>query len=85
MARVEITATARQEMLKLPMVIRNRIGDVVMRLEKWPHVSGAKPLRGDLHGSYRIRTGDYRIVFTASADEQQVTIWKIGNRQSIYE
>jgi mRNA-degrading endonuclease RelE of RelBE toxin-antitoxin system len=48
-------------------------------------VSGAKPLRGDLHGSYRIRTGDYRVVFTVSADGQTVVIWKIGYRGSIYE
>jgi mRNA interferase RelE/StbE len=85
MISVEMTAAARQELLKLPMVIRNRIGDVVVRLQKWPHTSGAKPLRGDMHGSFRIRTGDYRVIFTVSSDEKRVTIWKIGNRKSVYE
>jgi hypothetical protein len=33
------------------------------RLRRWPAVSGAKPLTGDLAGKYRLRTGDYRIRF----------------------
>jgi mRNA-degrading endonuclease RelE of RelBE toxin-antitoxin system len=36
-----------------------------------------------LAGNYRIRTGDYRIVFTVRGDE--VIIWKIGNRGGIYD
>jgi len=30
--------------------------DLLERLEKWPNVSGAKPLRGNLAGRYRLRT-----------------------------
>jgi mRNA-degrading endonuclease RelE of RelBE toxin-antitoxin system len=33
----------------------------VVKLEQWPRISGAKPLRGELAGRYRLRTGDYRI------------------------
>ena len=58
-ARVTITPAAKVELESVPLVIRNRITDVFERLGKWPAVSGAKPLRGDLRGSYRIRTGDY--------------------------
>jgi hypothetical protein len=31
---------------------------IVDRLQRWPEVSGAKPLRKELVGHYRIRTGD---------------------------
>ncbi len=82
---VTITPAARVELERVPLVIRNRIVGVFERLEKWPAVSGAKPLRGNLHGRYRIRTGDYRIVFTVTPDGRKVTIWKIGNRGTIYD
>jgi mRNA interferase RelE/StbE len=85
MATVNITAGALKELSDVPRPIQARIAHVVERLEKWPAVSGAKPLRGELQGSFRIRTGDYRVVFKVSADEQTVTIWKIGYRVSVYE
>jgi mRNA interferase RelE/StbE len=69
----------------VPVRIQQRIAEIVERLAKWPEVSGAKPLRGNLHGNYRIRTGDYRVVFSVSADGTTVTIWKIGNRRGLYD
>lgn len=84
-ATVTVTPAARAELESIPLVIRNRINRIFQRLENWPAVSGAKALRGDLHGSYRIRTGDYRIVFRVSANGQIVTVWKIGNRGTVYD
>ena len=49
---------ALEELAKLPRAIRERIGKLFERLEGWPAVSGAKPLYGNLAGSYRLRTGD---------------------------
>jgi mRNA-degrading endonuclease RelE of RelBE toxin-antitoxin system len=82
MVQVVLTALAQEQFLALPRVIQGRATEVFARLVKWPNVSGAKPLHGDLQGSYRIRTGDYRIVFTPSPDK--VTVWKIGDRKGIY-
>ena len=84
-ATVTITPAAKVELDAVPLVIRNRIVNVFERLTKWPAVSGAKPLRGNLHGSYRIRTGDYRVVFNVSSDGQKLTVWKIGNRGTVYD
>jgi mRNA-degrading endonuclease RelE of RelBE toxin-antitoxin system len=47
------------------------------------YLSGAKPLRHGLKGHYRIRTGDFRIVFRAVADE--VWIVRIEHRKDVYE
>lgn len=84
MATVNITADATDELAQVPLPIQNRIvNDLFPRLARWPAVSGAKPLRGRLAGSYRIRTGDYRVVFTISHDT--VTVWKIGYRGDVYD
>ena len=68
---------------RLPRSIKIRMDDVLQRLAGWPNVSGAKPLRGGLAGNFRIRTGDYRIVFRVRGD--LVTVWKIGNRGDVYD
>jgi mRNA-degrading endonuclease RelE of RelBE toxin-antitoxin system len=67
----------------LPKAIRLRLLEVVQRLEKWPHVSGAKPLRGSLARHFRIRTGDYRVQFRL--DRDTIVIEKVGHRDRFYE
>jgi mRNA-degrading endonuclease RelE of RelBE toxin-antitoxin system len=56
---------------------------IIARLEQWPNVSGAKPLRGNLAGRFRIRTGDYRLQF--HVQEEVVIIERVGHRDGFYE
>lgn len=84
-AAVTITAEATRELAEAPRPIQQRIAAIFVRLEQWPNVSGAKPLRGNLAGNFRIRTGDYRVVFRPSADNELVTVWKIGYRGQVYD
>ena len=82
MARVTYESEATEQLATLPNVIVARMQRIVERLQSWPAVSGAKPLRGDLAGHYRIRTGDYRIQFRVVDDE--VIIERIGHRDGFY-
>jgi mRNA-degrading endonuclease RelE of RelBE toxin-antitoxin system len=82
MVTVLITNEAQDEFNDLPKIIRARIEKVIVRLEKWPDVSGAKPLSGDLAGHYRVRTGDYRVQFQVASDV--LTIEKVGHRDGFY-
>ncbi len=83
MAKVVFTAEAKRGLADVPMAIRLRCYDVVERLGNWPNVSGAKPLRKELKGHFRIRTGDYRIVFRPEGS----VVWIVGidNRKDVYE
>jgi len=85
MFTVTVTTDAREQLLKLPLTIRVRISQVFERLEKWPDVSGAKPLRRGMKGSYRIRTGDYRVLFSVNEPRRTISVWKIGDRKDVYE
>jgi mRNA interferase RelE/StbE len=80
---VRLTATAREQLTQLPKSIRARMYDLLERLEKWPNVSGAKPLRGNLAGRYRLRTGDFRMQFRIV--DNAVIIEQIGHRDKFYE
>lgn len=83
MARVTYEREAVEQLAGLPNVVLARLENIVRRLQNWPDVSGAKPLRGDLAGHYRIRTGDYRVQFRVVGDE--VLIERIGHRDGFYE
>jgi mRNA-degrading endonuclease RelE of RelBE toxin-antitoxin system len=81
--KVELTPTAAAELERLPNVVHARVFNILIRLADWPNVSGAKPLRGKLAGHYRVRTGDYRVQFSASG--QKLIVEKIGHRDGFYE
>lgn len=83
MAVVTMTSEALEQAENVPVVIRARVRRLVVRLENWPFVSGAKPLSGSLAGHYRLRTGDYRLQFRVEGEN--VIVEKIGHRDRFYE
>ena len=83
MVTVTLTPSAAADFEDLPRPIQTRVVALFRRLEHWPEVSGVKPLRGNLAGSYRIRTGDYRLQFRVEGHKLRVV--KIGHRAKFYE
>lgn len=83
MAVAKLTAEALEEFAALPRVIRERVQQLLARLDTWPAVSGAKPLSGNLAGWYRLRTGDYRARFRVEGE--LVIVDKIGHRKDVYD
>jgi mRNA-degrading endonuclease RelE of RelBE toxin-antitoxin system len=83
MAKVVFEANAAGQFRKLPERIKSRVIGLIERLERWPAVSGAKPLRANLAGHYRLRTGDYRVQFRVH--ENEVIIEHIGHRDRFYD
>jgi len=83
MMLVVLSPRAQREIAVLPKVIRARLYTVIRRLQRWPKVSGIKALRGKWSGMYRIRTGDYRVLF--SVERNRIVIHRIGHRDRFYE
>jgi len=83
MVEVVLGPEAQRQVQRLPPTIRLRLIRVLRDLEQWPSVSGAKPLRGSRAGSFRKRTGDYRVVFHMVG--QKLVIESVGHRKDIYE
>jgi mRNA interferase RelE/StbE len=80
---VFLSQSAQETLVGMPKGVRLRLRAVMAALERWPAVSGVKPLRGGLAGWYRKRTGDYRVVFRVSGAD--VYVEKIGHRRDVYE
>ncbi|HVT89892.1 MAG TPA: type II toxin-antitoxin system RelE/ParE family toxin [Tepidisphaeraceae bacterium] len=85
MYEIRVTAEARTGFLSLPASIQPRVQQVFERLIRWPSISGAKPLKRELKGAYRIRTGDWRVLFTVDPASQRITVFRIDNRRDVYE
>ncbi|MFN2122249.1 MAG: type II toxin-antitoxin system RelE family toxin [Candidatus Promineifilaceae bacterium] len=81
--RVTLTATAVKERKRIDPVVRNRIDQVLIGLQSEPRPSGVKKLSGRQQ-EWRVRVGDYRILFEIDDDEQLITIWHIAHRRDVY-
>jgi mRNA-degrading endonuclease RelE of RelBE toxin-antitoxin system len=83
MATVIVTPAALVQFAELPKAMKPRMLRLTERLERWPDVSGARPLSGKLAGRHRLRTGDYRLQFRIEG--AAVVIEKIGHRDRFYD
>ena len=62
---------------------RRRIVDLIQALAVDPRPPACKKLAGP-DGAFRVRAGDYRVVYTVNDREIVVEIIKIGHRREIY-
>jgi mRNA interferase RelE/StbE len=75
--------SAAQELKKLPREVVGRILKVVEQLATEPYPSGVRKLVGAEH-TYRIRVGDYRIIYSVMASALIIEIIRVGHRRDIY-
>jgi len=85
MYELRVTEEARADFESLPLRMQVRVQDVFLRLVRWPEASGVKPLRDKLKGAYRVRTGEWRVLFTVSERDRRVTVFRVDNRRDVYE
>jgi len=83
MVEVFLTPEAQADSEHLPLVIQARVQEVVERLKQWPNVSGAKPLRYEWKGHFRIRTSDWRVIFKEV--RPNVLVVRVKHRSEVYE
>ena len=79
---VEIVPRAEKEFLKLPPIEQKKIRNKVLSLEEDPRPFGTKKLRETEY--FRIRSGDYRVVYGIDDNRKIVKILSIAHRKDIY-
>lgn len=82
--KIELKTSAKKSLANLPKPVIKRITGLIGNLEGNPYPSGHKKLAGSEH-TYRIRSGDYRIVYSVFDDFLIVHIIKIGHRKDVYK
>ncbi|KHK96591.1 plasmid stabilization protein [Microbacterium mangrovi] len=82
--RVEFTTAAARQVKKLPRPARDRVLDAVEDLGDDPRPHGAKKLAGE-QTAWRIRVGDYRVIYDIFDTELTITVIRAGHRREIYD
>ena len=81
--RVELTPSAQRELTKLDSSLLPRIQRALLKLPEEPRPIGCLKLAGE-DKQYRIRVGDYRIIYEVDDKSQLVTVAAIRHRKDAY-
>ena len=79
---IRLKTRAERELDRLPLTLVRRIWRKLLALEKDPRPRGTSKLEGS--AGYRIRIGDYRVVYIVDDREQTVDIIRVAHRREVY-
>ena len=80
--KIEIKKSAQKEIKQLPDNDLKRVVDKITLLAKEPRPQGSKKLSGE--EKYRVRVGNYRILYSIEDQILVVYVVKVGHRKDIY-
>jgi mRNA interferase RelE/StbE len=81
--RIVIKRSAAREIEKIGLTDRRRIISKIRELATNPRPAGCKKLSGQ--EKYRIRQGDYRILYLIDGDQLIIVVVKVGHRRDAYK
>jgi len=81
---VSLTSSAEKELKKLSSQLIARIAPRLENLASNPRPPGCKKLKGGDH-EWRIRVGDYRVVYAIDDAKLIVEVTRIRHRSEVYE
>ena len=85
MYSIDFAPKARKQFLRLDPPIRHRLAERMAQLAEWPETGlDVRPLKGRRAGEYRLRVGQYRVIFVVDEESRRILLREIGHRGSIY-
>jgi mRNA interferase RelE/StbE len=81
--KIVITETASKQLRKLPVKISEELIEVIRSLSANPRPVGYKKLKG--RKGYRVRKGNYRIIYDIYEKILIVDVIAVGHRKDIYD
>lgn len=84
MYKVIFEEPAQRQLRKLDRATQARLLRSLLKLESNPRVNGSERLTG-MEDLYRLRSGDYRILYRIKDDKLFVLVVDVGHRREIYQ
>ena len=85
MYSISINPSALKELIKLPKVMVKKAEKAINSLANNPRPVGVKKLKDTKEDLYRVRVGDYRIIYSIEDEIKIIDILRIGHRKDIYK
>ena len=82
MYRVELRQRVQDKLDSLSESDREMVIDALLSLEENPRPRGVEKIRGK--ELWRVRKGDYRVVYDVDDNVKIVTVVRIGHRKDVY-
>ena len=85
--KIEVKSTAEKSYLRLDRATRGRIKRALGQLEQHQNPlldRNVRALTGRLRGDYRLRVGDWRVLFTPVKEEKLIYVYAILPRADAY-
>ena len=79
---VLLKKSVEKELDRLPAGTHDQIEERLRVLADNPRPHGSKKLHGQQ--AYRIRVGDYRVLYTIDDEARTVTVYSVGHRREVY-
>ena len=80
---VRIAPAAKREIKRLSKQNQRRVVAVMQALADNPRPHGYTPVEG-FDGLFKVRVGDYRVIFTIEDDELLVVVVRVRHRSDVY-
>ena len=84
MYRPRILPTAIRELEKPDKPLARRVIGRIRRLAADPNDTRPEAYKGEFTGLYKLRIGDYRIIYEILHDERTIVIHQVGHRSDLY-
>ncbi len=84
MYQIVILPKAFEDLSKIDKTVAERIADKLTWLAENINSIIPIPLKGDFSGLYKLRTGDWRIIYDIDHSKKVISVHKIGHRKEIY-
>lgn len=81
--QLKIKHAAERDLRRLPPTIFHKINPQSLSLRENPRPPGVRKLKGNREG-WRIRVGDYRVVYQIDDERRIVSIVRVRHRRDIY-
>ncbi|MBF2015996.1 MAG: type II toxin-antitoxin system RelE/ParE family toxin [Rivularia sp. T60_A2020_040] len=81
---IQFSKSASKQIKKLSSEVQERIQTKIDNLAIEPRPDGIKKLKGR-ENAYRIRVGDYRIIYDIFDEVLLITVVEVGHRSNIYQ
>ena len=82
MYQIELRRRAQRVLDRLPKADFQAVIEAIKELAQTPRPRGVEKVKST--GLWRIRQGDYRIIYSIDDNQQLVTVVRIGHRREIY-
>ncbi len=80
--KLSISRKAQKQLARLPANDYKKVKQTILDLANNPRPSGSKNLKG--RDGWRVRQGNYRIIYEIEDTQLIVTVLEVGDRKDIY-